>query len=917
MKCYLNQLLGLNSIFRMSASMSGICALLLFSVVAGGVSPLVAAEPEVQAMSVTENPILLYVGAKKKVPVKVLPAEAAKQPLQYESGNSGFFTVDESGVMTGIHEGSTALSITAPSGVQVDVQVRVEVAPEKPVVVSPKVEPVAAVAKKGDFTKGILIGNAGGAIELGRTERIVAHVLPHQAIGHNPFTISSSNPEVLRAIDEIKAVEALKEGTATITASTLDGRFKSSVTYTVVPARDFEQAASKTYRVEASRFGLRYDDASEEAAKANSAGLYKALLHTADTGNTRLLLEEGKVLYVEPKDSIYMVSNVELDLNGSEIRLRPNDYARYTAFKFAEHPDRKRVLENASIVNGTLTGERDHKEQFFPNWAKDPSTEGGVTIEFYEGRNNGIRKLTVRKSIGFNISSGVGNKAYGVEHFARYLISTRNMELGGFDDQGRPVLDESLIRLNKPVDISTWTSPYYTLGYPMGYMGYPFVNSRIYDAYFYDKDMKFLGATHGNIRYRQYAMPKGAAYMNVTFARFFHVDGYKGGVPEKGNSDFHDAVAFIDNFAMPINNYMIDCIVEDNYSCGFAACGGQGWLIKNNVFRRNGGRMPGCDIDWEDGWEYMQNDLIIGNKFESMSNVITCAGVGFVFRDNVFRGSSNFYGRTEHYSMLNNVFAQGEGEDAFPVRMTYGSQTDIYAYGNRYENAIVGYTRQHKEGTFIGTYEATFANETFINTQILRGHIARLIDCRFSGEGDYISLSAGTFENCIFASGSYSVDGKVIGSELSNVKLRVPMSGTLEILDCKLTNVSFDAAKDGNLVIDKCEITVTEDQPLIQPAPNMSSVKILNSAITVQTPTFSLVGGWNSKDTGTTIELDTVRFNLPDPFYGYLHKFAWYAGVEDEKKITYNIVNTDVSAFQMTDEKGTISNAVFRVGPER
>ena len=36
-----------------------------------------------------------------------------------------------------------------------------------------------------------------------------------------------------------------------------------------------------------------------------------------------------------------------------------------------------------------------------------------------------------------------------------------------------------------------------------------------------------------------------------------------------------------------------------------AACGGQRWIIRNNVFRRNGGRMPGCDIDWEDGLEYM------------------------------------------------------------------------------------------------------------------------------------------------------------------------------------------------------------------------------------------------------------------------------------------------------------------------
>src|SRR5690606_7882644 len=193
-----------------------------------------AGTEQVQSLK-AEAKITLQVGQSKPVAVQITPASAAKQPLRYESGNTGFFTVDDKGVLTGVHEGTSHLSIIAENGVRATVQVEVTAATPAPA--------GADAARQGVANEGIVIGNAGGEIEIGRLERIIAHVLPYQVIGANPFTLSSSDPSVIAVMDEAKVIRAVKEGTATITVSTLDGQFTDTVTYTVVPARNWDQAA--------------------------------------------------------------------------------------------------------------------------------------------------------------------------------------------------------------------------------------------------------------------------------------------------------------------------------------------------------------------------------------------------------------------------------------------------------------------------------------------------------------------------------------------------------------------------------------------------------------------------------------------------------------------------------------------------
>ena len=108
------------------------------------------------------------------------------------------------------------------------------------------------------------------------------------------------------------------------------------------------------------------------------------------------------------KDINYNSITISLVLKNATNTMDVNIYAKdLKVYRVSEE-----VLHDAELSNGIITGERDDKSTVYPNWAKNGSTEGGCSIIFNEGNNNGISKLNVRKSIGFNIASSTGSDAY-------------------------------------------------------------------------------------------------------------------------------------------------------------------------------------------------------------------------------------------------------------------------------------------------------------------------------------------------------------------------------------------------------------------------------------------------------------------------------------------------------------------------
>ena len=362
------------------------------------------------------------------------------------------------------------------------------------------------------------------------------------------------------------------------------------------------------------------------------------------------------------------------------------------------------VLENATLCNGTILGERDFKEAVFPNWKGDPRTEGGVSISFEEGRNNGIENLTVRKSIGFNMSSRLGQHSAGVVGVGTIPVKFANLEMGDLDEQGSNRASTVVQRTGGFLNLSAIKETF-ELGLPLGYMGYNILRARIYDIYFFDADKVYLERKRGRLAYHKYLKPAKAAWAKIVL----HWDA----PITAGHPDFSGAIGFLTEYKPPVRNFIRNCVIEDNYSCGLAACGGINWRIEGNVFRRNGGRMPGCDIDWEDGWEYSQDDVVRNNSFESRNGLIVCAGLNHVFKNNTLKGNTLVYGRTQAVKLEGNTF----GEEGKAVRVTLGTQTDAYCYGNKFLGGAVQFEKQHGEK---GKYAFLWQDNVLTNTA-LRG----------------------------------------------------------------------------------------------------------------------------------------------------------------------------------------------------
>lgn len=848
----------------------------------------VAAAFELTAPSLKDGVITLRVG--EEVQAAVLDNGQPVEKVRYESGNPGFFSVKaDTGLLKGVHEGMAQLSASA-AGKSDTVMVVV----------------LAKDGSYGKFTSAgrreavndIVVANEGGVVRTGFIERIIAHLLPYNAVGRNPFTIASSNPAVMAVDDTVKTVEALKPGRATITVATLDGKFKTAVNYEVVAPPP--PPALKTYAIEPARFAIKYDTDDEAASKANSAALQAALDYTAANGFNHLLLEKDKKFYVNPRDTVYMVSNVRFDLNGSEILLRPNSYTNYTAFMFGSRGGHgsTQTVDNASIVNGTITGERDHKEQFLPNWKKIGPTEGSCAVNFNGGRNNGIRNLTVRKSIGFNIASGIGPIAPD-GRFANRRIGKRHVEEGTFDAAGKPVAKPGMIRTKEPIDMSKLTGGTYVLGFPLGYMGYPHMNSRIFDVWYFDAANKLIKTERGRFRYRMYDIPKGA--------HTAHFALYHDGIPEKEEGDF-SAFVFVESRNATLDNYIIDCTIDDNFSCGVALCGGQRWIVRGNSFHRNGGRMPGFDLVWEDGWDYMQGDLVENNTFESGNNIVVCAGSGIIFRRNTFKGAVLIYGRTQNGVFIDNECIGG--------RVDLSAQSDFHTARNTYRKTTVNIGRQHVNWPG-AEYRGMLADETFEQSN-LHGKVglAEVTRCTFKTDGkEPVNLSARFFNDCTFGPGTYRfVSGTFRKAATDNAIFSMDKGGALEFYDSKLLNPVFSAgAQSLGLNVERCAIAIDKPLTFLTPG-NMNRARIANSAFTLarDTSPFIFSGGWNSKDATTRVDIDSLKFQAAAGFEGYLHKFNWYAPAEDEAKITYNLVKTTLPAgFKLTDEKGEKSNAAF------
>ena len=238
----------------------------------------------------------------------------------------------------------------------------------------------------------------------------------------------------------------------------------------------------------------------------------------------------------------------------------------------------------------------------------EKTNEACCTVIVEDCFESGFVNCTFNKSPGFNVATSNTLVRKGTD---RAYIKKDNFEVGTIDDNGlnAPKLKENCFRSINFIDITS-VDDYYMVGMNLGYHGYPYLILRLYHACFYDRNFNFIEIQKYNLQYYNYDKPTNAAYAKIVI--------FQEEVPTHGNTDFNNAVAFLATVGMPRKCFFKNCKFEDNLSTGLAMCGGEGWLLEGNSFDRNSnGRMPSCDIDWEDGWENMHGDIVKNNIFNS------------------------------------------------------------------------------------------------------------------------------------------------------------------------------------------------------------------------------------------------------------------------------------------------------------
>ena len=563
------------------------------------------------------------------------------------------------------------------------------------------------------------------------------------------------------------------------------------------------------------------------------------------------------------------------------------------------------VLENAKFCNGVILGERDEKSNYFPDWEKVSSTEGCLAIIFEEGFNNGIENMTVKKSPGFNISAGIGRYAKTVRAGVSVGIVATNLEFGNYDKNGNPIDSDIVQRTIEMIDISKIADgDQYQLGYPFKYMGYDQVRARYYDIYYFDENKQFIERRKAQRSYRNYTKVSGAKYAHFVFHWSTAITS--------GDSDFGNKFCFMVDYKPPYRNYMKNCIIEDNYSTGYAACGGIKWRLEGNTFRNNSGRLPSCDIDWEDGWEFVQDDIVINNNFESWSGIVVCSGNNIVVKNNNHLGMMTYWGRSENNRVIGNIIGRHNGEASVK---TFASQTDMYIADNTFKTGNCSYSKQHSTANYKcfflnntigdGGYIAsglddngTISNTYFEGTGSIQSNsVIKLVkNCSFSASNNFVILNSySKYENCTF------IDAKIRTASAGNAN---NFTMTTEFDNCKLINTNFDEALYSLISIHDSIWSYNGDGSIISMPnnANMRSFIAQNNNISLGDSAKYLFYGYNVGNLdGNILDISNNTINISSNNTNLiLLEIAWVDNVDNPFVINLlnNIINGSYSSLR-------------------
>ncbi len=173
--------------------------------------------PEVSTDGVVfaNKQVKLTVGGQKTLEAMVTPSIASNKALTWDSADDAVATVDANGKVTGVAEGETTVTATTVDGGQT----------------------ATCEIIVGKSLEGFALSETEITVIEGSTAKIQPSFTPADAIIQD-LVWTSTNARI--AVYSGMAVVGVREGTATLTATTVDGGFTASVTVTVLPYIDVE-----------------------------------------------------------------------------------------------------------------------------------------------------------------------------------------------------------------------------------------------------------------------------------------------------------------------------------------------------------------------------------------------------------------------------------------------------------------------------------------------------------------------------------------------------------------------------------------------------------------------------------------------------------------------------------------------------
>lgn len=497
------------------------------------------------------------------------------------------------------------------------------------------------------------------------------------------------------------------------------------------------------YLIELGKFGIKNDGT---APQETSAGLNQALQYAKSKGFSKIILPEGTYLIDESNPIVIDLKNTVIDLNGSTLQINTNGLEKYSVVVI------KDGAENVRLTNGIIRGDKDTHDY---STIKGPH-EWGCGISFLSGKNLQMDNVTVTNVTGYGIytDNGISDNRF-------YTLYTKDVTQGNISDDGSIVADPTKTRTMYPYDISVCGGQF-ELGYTLGYEGYPYLLNRQYTAYFYSQDMNFIQKTEC-LQYRKADIPAGAKYVHFVF-------------PQASIVSDEEVYAWISNFKPPTHVKVTGCLIKGNRSLGLGFCGGQQWVIENNIFESNGGNAPSHAVDFEDGWELMQDIVFRNNKFISNDNdLVVSAGDNLVFEGNEFEKGATFWERTTNYTVKGNKFNGGAA--TYRIKKEGCQITD-----NQYIKSSIS-------AESFSSLAISFTNESLIDSNISVAAGTKLINSTISAAG-FPFMKNATMENCtIEMVSAQAVDLTFKNCTINNTHLNLYSEDYFK--NCQITNSTF------------------------------------------------------------------------------------------------------------------------------